>query len=237
MDSTVGKIPSYQDSVNAKENSKLRTRGFLSDAELDRYIDGCAANDRLSQKKIYSSFYGYAKAISDFYSSNNDDSSEILNDGFLKIFKEIHRYKPAYADPVNSFKGWLRRIMIYTAIDHFRRNKKHRMVRSIDTEINRLPVIGDDVIDRISYDQLRKSIQELTPGYRVSINLHFIEGFTHQQIAKHLGISVGASKSNVARGRRQLQQILLERYGIGVNDSSENAHASGEDPAHGAPLT
>lgn len=228
MESTVGKIPPYKGSVTANEYSQAGTRAFLSDADLEKYINGCASNDRLSHKKIYNSFYGYAKKICDLYSYNHDDTPEILNDGFLKIFKEIHRYKPAHADVTNSFKGWLRKIMVYTAIDHFRKNKKHRMVQSIDGEIDRLPVCEDDVLDRMSHDHLKKAIQHLTPGYRISFNLHIIEGFTHQEVAKQLAISVGASKSNVARGRRQLQKILLERYGIAVNDSSVSDHSPGE---------
>src|SRR5688572_27305025 len=103
--------------------------GFLSAEELKLNIQGCVLNDRLSQKKIYTSFYKYAMTICNLYTNSYDDSVEILNDGFLKIFKEIYRYQPAYANVMSSFKGWLRKIMIYTAIDHFRKNQKHRFVK------------------------------------------------------------------------------------------------------------
>src|SRR5258705_4207281 len=90
--------------------------GFLSGEELNLNIQGCVLNDRLSQNKIYTSFYNYAMTICSIYTNNYDDSVEILNDGFLKVFKEIYRYHPAYPDVILSFKGWLRKIMVYTAI-------------------------------------------------------------------------------------------------------------------------
>ena len=65
--------------------------------------------------------------ICSLYTNNYEDSVEIVNDGFLKVFKEIYRYQPAYADMISSFKGWLRKIMIHTAIDHFRKNHKHQV--------------------------------------------------------------------------------------------------------------
>ena len=97
--------------------SHNQKNSFLSIRELSMHVERCALNDRESQKKIYNSFYGYAMAICNRYASNNDDVVEIINDGFLKVFKEIHRYKPAYSDVLSSFKGWLRKIMVYTAMN------------------------------------------------------------------------------------------------------------------------
>src|SRR5258705_7153662 len=99
-----------------------RLCNLLSAEELSMHIERCALNNRESQKKIYSSFYGYAMAVCERYTNNPDDAVEILNNGFLKIFKEIHRNKLPYTDVVSSFRGWLTKIMVYTAIDHFRNN-------------------------------------------------------------------------------------------------------------------
>jgi RNA polymerase sigma-70 factor (ECF subfamily) len=148
-------------------------------------------------------------SVCDRYTNNHDDAVEILNDGFLKIFKEIHRYKPAYADVVGSFTGWLRKIMVYTAIDHFRRNQKHRFTAEIDNGATQIASGGEDALDRISYDEIIRSIQEVTPGYRTVFNLFIIEGFSHEEIAEKLGISVGTSKSNLSKARKQLQKILI----------------------------
>ena len=187
---------------------------MLSAEEITFHIKACALNDRESQKKIYTAFYGYAMSVCDRYTNNQDDSVEILNDGFLKIFKEIHRYKPAYADVVSSFMGWLRKIMVYTAIDHFRRNQKHRFTAELDNGIIQIASGGEDALDRISYDEIIKAIQEVTPGYRTVFNLFVIEGFSHDEISEQLGISVGTSKSNLSKARKQLQKILLEEKKI-----------------------
>lgn len=185
---------------------------FLSVEELSLHIQGCIVNDRLSQKKIYHSFYGYALTICNRYSNNYEDSIETLNDGFLKVFKEIYRYKPLYADIIASFKGWIRTIMIYTAIDHYRKKCKQKFYSELGNEAFHIPANIENAVDRISYQEIVNAIQELTPGYRIIFNLFVIEGISHQEIAKRLGISIGSSKSNLARGRKQLQKILSGKY-------------------------
>jgi len=150
-------------------------------------------------------------AVCDRYTNNQDDAVEILNDGFLKIFKEIHRYKPAYSDVVSSFKGWLRKIMVYTAIDHFRKNHKHQFTAELDNGIIQVSSGGETALDKISYEEIIRSVQQLTPGYRTVFNLFVIEGFTHEEISNRLGISIGTSKSNLAKAKRQLQKILFRQ--------------------------
>ena len=184
---------------------------LLSAEELTYHLGACALNKRESQKIIYNSFYGYAMAVCDRYTSNEEDAVEILNDGFLKVFKEVHHYSPAYADVVSSFKGWLRKIMVYTAIDHFRKFNKHRFVMDLDQVVIQVPSRGEDAIDKISYDEIINGIQELSPGYRTVLNLFIIEGLSHDEIAEQLGISTGTSKSNLSKARRQLQKILFKQ--------------------------
>jgi RNA polymerase sigma-70 factor (ECF subfamily) len=187
---------------------------FLSGEDLKLAIQGCVLNDRLSQKKIYTSFYNYAMTICSIYTTNYEDSVEILNDGFLKVFKEIYRYQPAYADHVLSFKGWLRKIMLYTSIDHFRKSHKYRFTKELDNEVTWRSAEDEDALDRISYNEILRSMQKLTPGYRIIFNLFIIENFSHEEISQRLGISIGTSKSNLARGRKQLQKILLDENQI-----------------------
>jgi len=184
---------------------------LLSADELTYHVEACALNSRESQKILYSSFYGYAMAICDRYVNNQDDALEILNDGFLKIFKEIHHYKPAYKDVISSFKGWLRKIMVYTAIDHFRKYQKHQLVASLDDVVYHVPAVSDEAINKLSYDEIIRAVQDLSPGYRAVFNLFVIEEFSHEEIAGHLGISIGTSKSNLSKARRQLQKILFKQ--------------------------
>ncbi|HZJ61535.1 MAG TPA: sigma-70 family RNA polymerase sigma factor [Chitinophagaceae bacterium] len=192
---------------------------MLSAEELSLHIERCALNNRESQKKLYTSFYGYAMAVCDRYTNNQDDAVEILNDGFLKVFKEIYRYKPAYTDVVSSFKGWLRKIMVYTAIDHFRKNHKHQFTTDLDNGVVQVASHAEDALDRISYEEIIRSIQDLTPGYRTVFNLFIIEGFTHEEISDKLGISIGTSKSNLAKARRQLQKILYQQNQIQITNA------------------
>lgn len=187
---------------------------MLSEQELEIHIRGCALNKRESQKMIYSSFYGYAMSICHRYTNHEEDATEILNDGFLKVFVEIYRFKPAYTDTINSFKGWIRKIMIYTAIDHFRKNVKHRMTTELNETYMHLPDGDEDALAKISHEEIINAIKFLTPGYRTVLNLFIIEGFSHDEIAKELGISVGTSKSNLAKARKQLQKILLHHNEI-----------------------
>ena len=189
--------------------SENQKSSFLSTADLSMLVERCALNDRESQKKIYNSFYGYAMAICNRYASNSDDVVEIINDGFLKIFKEIHRYKPAYSDVLSSFKGWLRKIMVYTAIDHFRRNQKHQQTADLDNGVVQFSAGTIDPLSRISYQEIIMAIKDLSPGYRTVFNLFVIDGLTHEEISQQLGISIGTSKSNLAKARKQVQKMLI----------------------------
>ena len=198
-----------------KSNLKL-----LSAEELTHHVGACALNSRQSQKAIYCSFYGYAMAICGRYANDQEDALEILNDGFLKVFREIHHYKPAYTDVVSSFKGWIRKIMIYTAIDHFRKNCKHKIVSQLDDVIYQIPSAGEDAIEKISHEEIIRIIQKLSPGYRAVFNLYVIEGLGHDEIANRLGISSGTSKSNLSKARRRLQSFFLN---INKTDKKRNA--------------
>lgn len=187
---------------------------MLTASELTEHIDGCVRNNRESQKKIYSSFYGYAMSVCSRYSSNYEDAVETLNDGFLKIFKEIHHYKPAYADTIASFKGWLRKIMVYTAIDHFRKNKKHMLNGQIDPMEMQVVAKVENALDKLSYDEILKTVRQLSPAYRTVFNLFVIDGLSHEEIANKLGIAIGTSKSNLAKARMHLQKLLLKQNQI-----------------------
>lgn len=192
-----------------RECSVPEKNDVLTAQELSFHIQQCCVNNRESQKKIYESFYGYTITICQRYANNYDDSLEILNDGFLKIFKKIDSYRPAFADEVSSFKGWIRKIMMYTAVDHFRRSQRRAKTIQVSAEAVDRREEGENAIDRMSYREITRFIQRVTPGYRMVLNLYAIEGFTHEEISKRLGISIGTSKSNLAKGRRQLKKLLF----------------------------
>jgi RNA polymerase sigma-70 factor (ECF subfamily) len=185
---------------------------LLSTEELILHIRGCSLNNRDSQKKIFSSFYGYAMSVCSRYTNRQEDAAEILNDGFLKIFKEIHRFTPAYADVMSSFRGWLRKIMIYTAIDHNRKFYKYEVATSFSGKVIEMPDVDENALDKISYDEIIEAIRNLSPAYRTILNLYIIEGFSHNEIAEKLDIAVGTSKSNLSKAKIQLQKILFNSH-------------------------
>ena len=150
-------------------------------------------------------------SICDRYTNIHEDAIETVNDGFLKVFKEIIHYKPAYNNVVNSFTGWLRKIMINTAIDHFRKNQKFRFIVALnESTVNISSRQFEEVIDKISRDEIIAAIKLLSPACRTVFNLFIIEGFTHDEIANKLGISCGTSKSNLFKAKKQLQKILVQ---------------------------
>ena len=155
---------------------------------------------------LYQHFYGYALGICLRYTSGRSEATEVLNEGFLKVFTKLDLY-----DRSKSLKGWIRRIMINTAIDLYRQNLKHSG-SSGDLE-NAMEVSGPEAtISSLSYNEIVAEVQELTPGYRAVFNMYVIDGFSHEEIAEQLEISVGTSKSNLSRARAILQKRLAKLY-------------------------
>lgn len=180
--------------------------------ELISDIRNCALNDRRSQKKMYSSFYGYAMSICCRYTNRQEDAIEILNDGFLKVFKGITDFRPSYDDVINSFKGWLGKIMIYTAIDYNRKYSHQREVVLLDAGVVEMPASCSNALDKLSCDEIIQAVQNLPAAYRTVFNLFVIEGFSHEEIGVLLGISTGTSKSNLFKAKRHLQKILFQNH-------------------------
>ena len=145
------------------------------------------------------------------YVHSDDDAMEIANDGFLKVFKELHGFTAKYENVEASLKGWMKRIMVNTAIDHFRKNYKHRMKVSMDDDFIHVADVGETSIDKMSYAEIIKVVQQLSPVYRTVFNLYVIDGYKHEEIAKQLRISVGTSKSNLAKAKMNIQKMIKER--------------------------
>lgn len=140
------------------------------------------------------------------YTESRGEAAEILNDAFMKVFKNIKQY-----DTNRPFKPWLRQIILNTAINHYHKTKEYRQVDEIDFTENSLPK-DEEIISGISYDEIIEMVQELSPAYRTVFNLYVIEGFKHREIADMLDIAVGTSKSNLAKAKRNLQSILEKNF-------------------------
>ena len=136
------------------------------------------------------------------YSRSPDEAVEILNDGFIKIFAKLSMYSRGL-----SFKGWMRKIMINSAIDYFRRNERH--YQSLDISHVQDETMSESVLDQLSAEEIISLIQRLPPSYRMVFNLYVIEGFHHEEIANQLNITVGTSKSNLAIARNKLKKMIM----------------------------
>lgn len=172
---------------------------------LPEVLAGCLRQNRRSQELLYRQFYGYAMGVCLRYVPTREGALEVLNDGFLKVFTRLEQY-----DPAQPFKGWLRRILINTAVDHYRQEVRHLYHEDVE-RAEPVPVTESvDVYSQLAHEDLMALIQRLSPAYRLVFNLYVIDGFTHEEIAGQLGISVGASKSNLARARENLRQLLKQ---------------------------
>ena len=136
------------------------------------------------------------------YSRTREEAVEILNDGYFKIFRKLDHYSPGL-----SFKGWLRKVMVNSAIDYFRRNEKH--YTNLDISHVQYKSERVTILDTLSEKDILASIQQLPESYRMVFNLFVIEGYKHDEIAIMLNISVGTSKSNLAVARNKLKRILM----------------------------
>ena len=169
---------------------------------LEALLAACKKGRRAQQEELYLKFYNYAISICLRYSRDREEAVEIVNDGFIKVLRNLDKYTPGL-----SFKGWLRRIMINTAIDHYRRNEKH--YHSVDISYARHQQITEDALDKISEKEIIALVQLLPPSYQMVFNLFVIEGFKHEEISQKLKISVGTSKSNLAVARSKLKKMIL----------------------------
>lgn len=171
---------------------------MISDAEL---IKGCINNDRLYQKHLYDKYARKMLSVCMGYARDDYEAENILQEGFIKIFENLKNYKP-----VGSFEGWIRRIIVNTATDYYRKMKRMKFIE-VDIEEAEYKVSSID-IDKFATEDIVKAIQKLPEGGRLVFTLFAIEGFSHAEIAEQLGISVGTSKSQYARARTLLQTTL-----------------------------
>jgi RNA polymerase sigma-70 factor (ECF subfamily) len=135
---------------------------------------------------------------------------EVVNDGFMKVYRELPRFVPRYDNYEASLKGWLKSIMVNTAIDYFRKHNKNYFVAELEDAHFEMQQIDETAIDKMSYKEIMDLVQALSPVYKTIFNLFVIEGFKHEEIASRLNISVGTSKSNLSKAKANIQKMLKE---------------------------
>lgn len=165
-------------------------------------INGCITGDRSSQERLYNMYANKMMGVCMWYSKNREEAEEILQDGFMRVFTYIHKFKGE-----GSFEGWIRKIMVNAALLKYRNKSYLRPVVEFDTDRHD-EAESDSVFAMLDAKELVNLVQTLSPGYRMVFNLYVLEGLKHREIAGLLGISEGTSKSNLANAKAILQKAL-----------------------------
>jgi RNA polymerase sigma-70 factor (ECF subfamily) len=173
--------------------------------EETQLVEGCLRGDPQAQKKLFETYYGKMLGVCMRYTSDRDGAKDILQEGFVKIFQKLNQFN--FNSPL---EGWMRRVMVNTAIDSFRRSKAEPDTFDIEKAYD----LADDqtVISDMSHEELLHCLTQLPAGYKMVFNMYVIEGFSHKEIAAALHISEGTSKSQLAKARIYLQKIVARKF-------------------------
>ena len=179
--------------------------------ELNEIISGCIKKKRRAQDAFFSKYNGLLFAVCLRYTKNRFEAEDVMQEGLVKIYKNMHMYSEG-----KSFEGWIRRIMINTAITYYRKMQKHAYHEDV-TEVS-VASSESELFSECEFtkEELMNTIQELPNGYRTVFNMYVIEGFKHKEIAEELGIDINTSKSQLSRAKKLLQSKLNQLSAIKI---------------------
>lgn len=178
--------------MNASQN--------FSEADI---IAGCLKGDRKAQLALYNTYSAKMFAVCMRYAADYSAAQDMLQDGFVKVYRNIEKFRSE-----GSFEGWIRRIFVNTAIEHYR--KQVNLYALHDNTVAGYESYEASALETLKHEDLVKMIQTLSDGYRTVFNLYIVEGYSHKEIGDMLGISEGTSKSQLARARYLLQKMVME---------------------------
>lgn len=175
---------------------------------LSSLISGCIQKNHRDQKRLYEQYYGYCLKTVFRYIYRYDSAVDVVNDGFIKVFRNFHKFTYPHSENLEPiFMGWIRRIMINTAIDQLRKDSLLPQIGAINEEIW-LQEDSATSDQALLYKELISEVKKLPPSYRTVFNMYVVDGYTHQEIAEQLGITVGTSKSNLFKAREHLKNLI-----------------------------
>ena len=166
--------------------------------DTQKLVRECIREIPAAQRQLYDHFAESMLGVCYRYTKSMDDAEDVLQDGFVKVFKNLNQYK--YEGELGA---WIRRIMVTTALNYLKKNSRYNHEFSFDNE-NLHPVTNDNPEIRMTGKELADLLRQLPIGYQTIFNLHAIEGFSHVEIGKMLGINEGTSRSQYARARALL---------------------------------
>ncbi|MCD6069287.1 MAG: polymerase, sigma-24 subunit, subfamily protein [Bacteroidetes bacterium] len=175
------------------------------DNELAKIVEGCRSGDHSAYKLLFKRYYRQLLGIALRYSRNREEAEDTVQDAFIKIFQGIGSYRDS-----GSFEGWIKRIVQYTAINSYKNNlRSHMHVDICDTETE----LSDKSFEQFFYDfdpeEIIGFLQQLPEGYRMVVNLYFIDGYSHKEISGMLDISTGTSKSQLFKAKNFLRHLMI----------------------------
>ena len=168
-------------------------------------LQGCLQNDPTAQKELYTRYSPKMLAVCYRFGHNREDAEDMLQEGFIKVFSQIHTFRNQGA-----FEGWVRRIIVHTCINNLKKNKKFNESVDINNATSLL-VREESVPSIVQAKQVVECIRLLPLGYRTVLNLYAIEGYNHKEISLMLEIEESTSRSQYTRAKQMLEEILIRK--------------------------
>lgn len=180
---------------------------LLLEPVLTQLIKDCQLGKRKAQEMLYQLFAAKMLGICMRYATDKMEAEDMLQNGFIKVFNKLDDYRGE-----GSFEGWVRRIMVHSSIEYYR--KHHKMMQLVEMDLGKEQSANAVAASSLEAKDLLAMIQMLPPGYKVVFNLYAIEGYSHKEIGEMLNISEGASKSQLSRARTILKEMIIKTEGV-----------------------
>ena len=165
------------------------------------FLSAAARNERWAQEILYKKYYPTMMSVCLRYANHREDALDILHEGFIKVFRNLDKFSKG-----TSFDAWIKRVMVNTSIDYYRKQKRRR-TEDLDNVLD-AKTPNPDILSQLETQDILGCLQKLSPSYRAVFNLYIIEGFSHKEIAKELNISESTSRSNLVKARTKLRALL-----------------------------
>jgi RNA polymerase sigma-70 factor (ECF subfamily) len=172
-----------------------------SDSDL---VKGCAGGDKRSQEILYKRYFSFAMSICIRYTRDENEAMEIVNDSYMKVLESLSDY-----DSSRPFKPWFGKVLVNTAIDNYRKNLK----RNDNLSINAVTEAGEqepDIEAELSVNDILELYRHLPENYKLTFNLFEIEGYSHEEIGRMMGVTASTSRSNLARAKKMLRELYIK---------------------------
>lgn len=170
----------------------------------EELVRGCVNNDRFCQEMLFRKYFPAMMRMCMRYANDQDTAMEIVNIGFLRVFKKLHTFSFA-----GSLEGWIRKLVFHSLSDYYR--KQSRTIHLLDIEDRDAPQRAK-ALDNLYWDDITRLVDHLPEATRRVFWLYAVEGYTHPEISEKIGISVGTSKWHLAMARQKLKELIKDYY-------------------------